>query len=132
MAKGAAGTHARNALPVRRAILGIAGGRSMAGRWRGRVFRSRCGESDALHIMQSRFPSFALNRKDQPTKRQLSIINMSNQISDYLSKIGRKGAKTRWEQMSKQERAKEMSRRRRLGMERRKEKGAQASESDRG
>ena len=57
---------------------------------------------------------------------------MSNQISDYLSKIGRKGAKTRWERMSKEERTKEMSRRRRLGMEQRKEKGAQASESDRG
>ena len=57
---------------------------------------------------------------------------MSNQIHDYLSKIGRKGAKKRWEQMSKQERAKEMSRRRKLGMEREKEKGAQASESDKG
>ena len=57
---------------------------------------------------------------------------MSNQINDYLSKIGRKGAKARWEQMSKEERAKEMSRRRKLGEERRKKKGAQASESDRG
>jgi hypothetical protein len=57
---------------------------------------------------------------------------MKNQISDYLSKIGRKGAKTRWNKMSKEERAKEMSRRRRIGMERRKEYRAQASESDRG
>ena len=57
---------------------------------------------------------------------------MSNQISDYLSKIGRKGAKKRWERLSKEERAKEMSRRRRLGTERRKEKGAQSSESGMG
>ena len=43
---------------------------------------------------------------------------MSNKISDYLSKIGKKGAKARWDRISKEERAKEMSRRRRLGMER--------------
>jgi len=45
---------------------------------------------------------------------------MGNLISDYLSKIGRKGAKARWDRMSEEERVKEMSRRRRLGMERRK------------
>ena len=42
---------------------------------------------------------------------------MSKHISDYLSKIGRKGAKTRWDRMTKQERSQEMSRRRKLGME---------------
>jgi len=47
---------------------------------------------------------------------------MDNNISDYLSKIGRKGAKTRWDRMSKEEREKEMSRRRRLGIEREKKK----------
>ena len=55
---------------------------------------------------------------------------MANQISEYLSQIGRKGAKTRWERMSKEERAKEMSRRRRLGMAREKKDGE--GESERG
>jgi hypothetical protein len=53
---------------------------------------------------------------------------MSNQINDYLSKIGRKGAKARWDTMSKEERAKEMRRRRKLGMERKKEKGAEGTD----
>ena len=57
---------------------------------------------------------------------------MSNQISDYLSKIGRKGAKTRWERMSKEERTKEMSRRRRLGMERMKKKSPEKEEGLKG
>ena len=107
-------------------------GKGAARAWRGRIFRKGRGISDALLILQSRFPSFALNRKVQPTKRQLTIINMSNQISDYLSKIGRKGAKKRWERMTKEERAKEMSRRRKLGMVRDKKEGAETSESDKG
>ena len=57
---------------------------------------------------------------------------MSNQIHDYLSKIGRKGAKTRWSRMSKEERAKEMSRRRRIGMGRREKEKVETSESDKG
>ena len=43
---------------------------------------------------------------------------MNNPVADYLSEIGRKGAKTRWDRMSKEEREKEMSRRRKLGIER--------------
>ena len=53
---------------------------------------------------------------------------MSNQINDYLSKIGRKGAKARWDMMSKEERAKEMSRRRKLGVERKKKKGSEGTD----
>ena len=96
--------------------------------WRGGIFRNGRGTSVALPIPYARFPSFALNREVLPAKRQLIIINMSNPIRDYLSKIGRKGSKTRWERMSKEERAKEMRRRRRLGIEREKGKGARAEE----
>ena len=45
---------------------------------------------------------------------------MKNLVADYLSEIGRKGAKTRWDKMSEEERKKEMSRRRKLGIERKK------------
>jgi len=47
---------------------------------------------------------------------------MNNPVNEYLSKIGRKGAKTRWDRMSKEERTREMSRRRKLGIERKKGK----------
>ena len=39
------------------------------------------------------------------------------QISEWYRKIGEKGKKPRWRQMTKEERSKEMSRVRRLGME---------------
>jgi len=52
------------------------------------------------------------------------------QISEWYRTIGKRGAQSRWDSMTPEERSKEMSRRRKLGMKKLKSKQANRSEDD--
>lgn len=85
--------------------------REQQARGQRRIFRDRRGMSVAPPIHPPK-------PERETSKAKIALKTMDTPISNYLSKIGRKGAQTRWDKLSKEERAREMRRRRRLGIER--------------